>query len=325
MLSTPAVYLYANKSQASQSPERLIIAGRTPSKMEESIKALKEKYPSVDYRPLQLNLSSQKSVRAAAAELLSWSDVPAINILVNSAGVMNIPERTLSEDGIEIHFATNHIGHFLFTCLIMPKLIEAARNSPKGETRIVNVSSGSPKWAHIRWNDTNFDIKNKDLPEELRPNYDILRAWGNEDVENKSYVPIEGYNQSKVANVLFGIGLTKRLYEKHGILGLAVHPGTLATELSRDAAPEVMTAVTKMFDAGLFTWMTLGAGASNSLVAALDPKLGLPETRNGKENYGAFLDECKISEMAHPLAVSSEEAEKLWKLSESLVKEEFAW
>jgi NAD(P)-dependent dehydrogenase (short-subunit alcohol dehydrogenase family) len=120
----------------------------TLSKLQESIDALKEKFPSVDYRALEINLSSQKSVRAAAAELLSWSDVPAIDILVDSAGVMNIPERTLSEDGIEIHFATNYIGHYLFAYLIMPKLIEASRKTRKGETRMVNVSSLSPQWTH---------------------------------------------------------------------------------------------------------------------------------------------------------------------------------
>jgi NAD(P)-dependent dehydrogenase (short-subunit alcohol dehydrogenase family) len=279
--------------------------------LQESIDALKEKCPSVDYRALEINLSSQKSVRAAAAELLSWSDVPAIDILVDSAGVMDIPERTLSEDGIEIHFDTNYIGHYLFACLIMPKLIEAARKNRKGETRIVNVSSLSPQWTHMRWSDTNFNVKSKDLPEEERSDYSVLESWGNTDVENKSYVPIEGYNQSKVANVLFSIKATNRLYEKCGILSLAVHPGVIKTELGRSSAPETDAAVKAMMKKGIFSWMTLNSGASCSLVAALDPKLGPPEAREGKkENYGAYLVHCQISDIARPLAVSSAEAEK---------------
>jgi hypothetical protein len=57
---------------------------------------------------------------------------------------MCLLERTLNEDGIEMHFATNHIGHFLFTCLLMPKLLKAAENNPtKG---VVNVSPRSPTW-----------------------------------------------------------------------------------------------------------------------------------------------------------------------------------
>lgn len=129
----------------------------------------------MNYRPLILDLSSQKAVRAAASELLSWSDVPTIDIIVNSAGIMCLPERTLSEDGVEMQFATNHVGHFLFTCLIMPKLIKASEaNSARGATRIVNVTSLSPTWSRMRWSDTNFDKKNKDIPEEERPDYQVI-------------------------------------------------------------------------------------------------------------------------------------------------------
>ncbi|KAI9657462.1 MAG: hypothetical protein M1821_003144 [Bathelium mastoideum] len=293
--------------------------------MEEAINSLKGKYPGVDYRPLKLDLSSQQAVRASAAELLSWADVPAIDIIVNSAGIMNLPERTINSDGIEMQFATNHIGHFLFTCLIMPKLLKAAVTNQKGATRIVNVSSGSPTVAAMRWSDMNFEKINKELPQAEQPPYAMHRRFGFTDPENKSYLPLEGYNQSKVANVLFSIAANKGLYEKHGILSLTVHPGVIPTELSRSAAPESREAIKAMAENKVFTYKTLGAGSATSLVAALDPKLGVGETRNGKENYGVFLMDCQISDKATPLAVSSEEAEKLWKLSEHLVKEKFTW
>ncbi|KAJ5681746.1 uncharacterized protein N7477_001686 [Penicillium maclennaniae] len=148
---------------ASQSPASLIVAGRSPSKIQECIELLKRDWPDVSYRALQMDLSSQKSVRAAAAEVLAWEDVPSVNILINSAGVMGVQERTLTEDGIEMHFATNHIGHWLFTCLIMPKIIEASKQNPKGATRIVNVSSGSPRMSSMRWSDMNFDRSLKSL------------------------------------------------------------------------------------------------------------------------------------------------------------------
>lgn len=276
------------------------------------------------YRLLQINLSSQQSVRTAATELLSWSDIPTVDILVNSAGIMLLPERTLSENGIEMHFATNHIGHFLFTCLVMPKLIKAAQGTPEGATRVINVSSLSPMVSSMRWSDINFEKKNKDLPETEQPNYDVHRLWGAIDPENKSYIPLEGYNQSKVAKVLFGIAANKRLYDKYGILSLAVHPGVIKTELGRNAAPETSAAIKVMMERGVVSYRTLGAGASTSLVAALDPRLGVGETRVGRENYGAFLVDCQISDKAHPLAVSSNEAEKLWELSEEVVKEKFA-
>ncbi|KAI1178860.1 putative short-chain dehydrogenase [Nemania sp. FL0916] len=310
---------------ASQSPAHIIIAGRTLSKINKSIDLLKAEYPDVDYRSLVVDLSSQKSIRGAAAELLSWSDVPVINIIVNSAGVMGMPERMLSEDGIELHFATNHIGHWLLTCSLMPKLIKAAEGSPKGATRVINVSSASPKVARMRWSDMNFDKLNKDLPEEEQPNYQFIEMWGYKNLRNISYIGLEGYNISKVANVLFGIGANKRLYEKYGILTLALHPGVILTELGRNFPPEILESIEALNKSGFYQRKTLGAGASTSLVAALDPKLGPGETRNGKENYGAYLDDCQISEAALPGAVSSAEAEKLWKLSEELVKEKFEW
>ncbi|KAI1074714.1 putative short-chain dehydrogenase [Whalleya microplaca] len=310
---------------ASQSPARIIIAGRTPSKIQESIDALKAQYPDVEYRPLILDLSKQKAVRAAASEVLSWSDVPTIDIIVNSAGIMNLPERTISEDGIEMHFATNHLGHFLFTCLLMPKLLKAAQGSPRGATRIVNVTSGSPTFAGMRWSDTNFEKKNKDLPPEDQPPYKLHEAWGEVDPEEQSYLPLEGYNQSKVANVLFSIAATKRLYEKFGILSLSVHPGVIPTELGRVMLPVTLAAVQRMVEQGVFVYKTLGAGGATSLVAALDPKLKMNGTKDGKENYGAYLMDCQVSDEALPRSTSSSEAERLWKLSEELVKEKFAW
>ena len=78
---------------------------------------------------------------------------------------------------------------------------------------------------------------------------------------------------------------------------------------------------------GVFTPKTLGAGASTSLVAALDPKLaiGVGETKNGSENWGAFLNDCQISGRARPSAVSSRDADRLWEMSEKLLGEQFQW
>ena len=279
----------------------------------------------MDYRALKLDLSSQKAVRAAAAEVLSWSDIPTIDIAVNNAAVMNMPERQLSEEGIEMHFATNHIGHFLFTSLIMPKFLKAAEGSPKGATRIVNVTSLSPTVSPMRWSDINFNKVNKDLPQAEQPPYQMHKVFGVHGSADMSYVPIEGYSQSKVANVLFGVALNNRLYEKYGVLSLSCHPGVIRTELSRYAAPETLDAIQEMFKTGTVQLKTLGAGSSTSLVAATDPKLSLPETKEGRENYGAFMIDCQISDKALPAASSNAEAEKLWKLSEELVKEKFAW
>ena len=313
-----AATIYINNSQASKSPQCLIVTGRNPTKLSQCIDALKAEHPNVDYHSLQVDLSSQKSVRAAAGEMLSWTDVPKIDVIINSAGVMGIQQRTLSVDGIELHFATNHIGHFLLSCLLMPKLLKAAETNMKGATRIINVTSLSPTVSTMRWSDINFDKINKDLPEVEQPNYEWFKAWGYQEPENKAYVPLDGYDRSKVANLLFSVGLNNRLYDR-GVLSVAVHPGVIQTELGRNFSAETKEVVGKLLEAGMFSIKTLGGGATSSLVAAFDPKLG-----TGRDN-DPYLIDCQLSDKAQPLAVSNEEAEKLWKLSETLIGQEFAW
>lgn len=261
------------KRKASQAPATLIVASRSVEKLQASIDALKADFPNVNYRLLQIDLSSQQSVRSAAAELLSWSDVPVIDMLINSAGVMGLKERTINSDGVEMHFATNHIGHWLLTCLVMPKLIKAAERSPKGATRVVNVTSGSPTRSSIRWSDVNFDRKNKTLPEAEQPDYGVMEMWGYVESQEASYIPLDGYNRSKVANVLFGIGANKRLVESHGIFTSAVHPGVIKTELGRNFAVQTTDSIKAMADKGLIHYKTLDAGSATTMVAALDPEL----------------------------------------------------
>ncbi|KAJ5626569.1 hypothetical protein N7528_003996 [Penicillium herquei] len=270
---------------ASQFPAHLILTGRSLSKIEECVHALEVQFPGINCRGLQIDLSSQQSVREAADRLMSWTDIPSIDILINNAGIMGIQERTLSRDGIELHFATNHIGHWLFTCLIMPKLINSAETHPEGTTRIVNVTSASSTVSGMRWSDLNFNMKNKDLPKEEQPLYQWIEAWGYTDVENQSYNPLDGYNRSKVANVLSGIGLNQRLFEKYGIFSLSVHPGVIGTtELGRNFPSDTIEAVQAMSEMGVFDFKTAGAGAATSVVAALDPALA--------KGVGGFTTGC---------------------------------
>lgn len=312
---------------ASQNPAHLILAGRTPAKLAECVNTLQAAFPAVDVRPLQIDLSSQASVRAAAAEVLGWADISTIDYVFNTAGVMGLPTRTLSVDGIEIQMATNHIGHWLLSCLLMPKLIAASQGQPKGSVRIVNVTSGSPMIASMRWSDMNFEVVNKNLPTAEQPLYAFMKRWGYPDLEDVAYAGIDGYNRSKVANVLSAIGFTKALYQKHGILSVAVHPGVIETELSRDFPAAQLESVDEMVAEGAFTYKALGAGASTSLVAALDEKIRVEDNGGpqNRQNYGVFMADCQVNDKATDLATSSAEAARLWTVSEDLVKEKFSW
>jgi NAD(P)-dependent dehydrogenase (short-subunit alcohol dehydrogenase family) len=126
---------------AKQQPALVILAGRSPVKVQATADKIKANPESanVETRILVMDLSSQQDVRRAAHEVLEYPE-QRIDVLVNSAGVMAGPYRTTEED-IEMQFGSNHLGHFLFTNLIMSRLL--ACSSP----RIVNVSSDGHRWS----------------------------------------------------------------------------------------------------------------------------------------------------------------------------------
>jgi NAD(P)-dependent dehydrogenase (short-subunit alcohol dehydrogenase family) len=138
-------------SVAAAGPALLILAGRNMEKLRRTADAISEKHPSVSTRMLQIDLGSLVAVRRAADELLSWNDVPAIDVLVNNAGIMAVPYE-LSVDGYELQFAVNYLGPFLFTNLVMQKLLAA--DFP----RVVNVSSGGHVLGSLRHFDLNFHV-----------------------------------------------------------------------------------------------------------------------------------------------------------------------
>ncbi|KIW14917.1 hypothetical protein PV08_07702 [Exophiala spinifera] len=308
---------------ASKAPKCLILAGRSPSKVQECIDILGAQYPNTDYRLLEVDLSSQASVRTAGSIVMGWSGVPTIDLVINNAGVMNLPQRTLSADGIEMHFATNHLGHFLLSNLVMPKVIAAAEkasSSAPGFVRIINVSSVGTRVSPLRVSDVNFTKPVKELPESEKPNFALLKAAYLPAEEDMVYIPFAAYGQSKTSNVLFSVGLNDRLYDKHGILSLALHPGEMLSELSRHTDKEWLEKISEFRAAQGIDFKSLEAGASTTLVAALDPKLSRP----GADGKGYFLSDCRIGNV-EPYAVDEGIARKLWELSEDFVGESFTW
>lgn len=311
---------------ASQAPARLILVARNQTKLSECVEALHKDYPDIDVRPLLVDLSSIASVHSAAKEVLSWDDVPTIDIVVNNAGVMRHGEKAngpmpVSEDGHEDMFATNHLGHFLLANLIMSKVIAAAKSAKPGATRIINLSSSGTWVSPFRASDITWSKPAKDIPENERPNFPMMKMAGMDIAEDVAYIPTAAYGASKTCGVLFSVGLNARLYEKYGILSLAVNPGEIKSELGRHTDPEWLAkAIRKREELGLMHWKSLNQGASTTLVAACDPKLGLPGTDG--ERY--FLSDAQIAQ-APKWAVDSDAAEKLWKISSELTSENFEY
>jgi NAD(P)-dependent dehydrogenase (short-subunit alcohol dehydrogenase family) len=294
---------------------------RSKSKTDEAIEKLRAAYPDVQYRPLKMDLSKQMSVRAAAKELNKWPE--NIDILFNNAGVMSLQDHILV-DGIEMHFATNHIGHFLFTNLIMDKLLQSAKTSAPGATRVINVSGGWHTMSPVRFDDLNFE--GKPIPDEQQPNKEKLKKFGFDP--DAQYIPEAAYGQSKTGNILFSLYLNNHLAEK-GILSFAMCPGGVHSDIGRHYPEPVAN---RIYASGLLD-KTQAQGAAPAVVAAFDPALtgkfsdGLrmhDKLTLDTAKSGIFLENCQISDPA-PYASDPAIAERLWTVSEELVREQFAY
>jgi NAD(P)-dependent dehydrogenase (short-subunit alcohol dehydrogenase family) len=138
----------------------------------------------------RLDLASLASVREFAA---GWEG--ELSLLINNAGIM-VPPLTRTEDGFELQFGTNHLGHFALTNLLLPHVTG----------RVVTVSSTGHRFGGIDFDDL---------------------QW-----ERKPYKPWQAYGQSKLANLLFTSELQRRLNEAGSpVLATAAHPGYAATNL----------------------------------------------------------------------------------------------
>ena len=113
-------------------PKRIVLAGRSEAKIKPVMDQIKEINTDVDVLFVPLDLSNNASVRRAAETING--KVAVLDVLINNAGVMAIKKYTTSADGFEMQFATNYLGHFLLTNLLMSKIVAA-----KGV--VINVSS----------------------------------------------------------------------------------------------------------------------------------------------------------------------------------------
>ncbi|RAK99613.1 short-chain dehydrogenase [Aspergillus ibericus CBS 121593] len=275
-------------------PSLIILASRNRLKAQQTADEIADIAPTVPTRVLELDLASQTQVRNAAQEVLAYDE--HIDVLVNNAGIMASPF-ALSEDKVESQFATNHVGHFLFTNLIMSKLVKS------GHCRVVNVSSNGHQLGPVRFHDWNFDNGR---------NYDAWLAYG----------------QTKSANILFSVSLAQKLGNK-GLTSVSLHPGTIHTHITQGNLDELLKSLTKWFRVlGYFrdgqndiSWKTLSQGVATHVFAAFHPSL------TATENNGSYIQDCTVlkREDVRSWARDPIEAEQLWKLTEEIVGERFAY
>ena len=209
---------------------RVFITCRTHAKGEPVVEELRQRSGNARVECLALELGDFDSVRRCAREFLEL-DVP-LHLLVNNAGIG--VQRGLTPSGFELAFGTNHLGPFLFTGLLIEKMIESAPG------RIVIVSSKG-----------HYDSKGLDFEAVCKP--------------TKSQSGADEYYASKLANVLFSRELSRRL-EGTGVRTYALHPGVVATEVWR-RFPRPITWFAKLF------MISIEEGAKPTVYCATSPEV----------------------------------------------------
>jgi len=175
----------------------VVIVSRDLAKGEAALSEIKSKSGNPNVRLLVADLSSMSSVRKLAK---SFSEkYPMLHVLVNNAGTY-LPKRVVTSDGYEAVFATNHLGYFLLTNLLLDRLKASA------PSRIVNVTSDAHRGREIDFEDL---------------------------MQEKKFSAFKAYHQSKLANVLFTYELAKRL-EGTSVTVNCLHPGVVRTGFGKD-------------------------------------------------------------------------------------------
>lgn len=242
---------------------------------------------------VEMDLASLESVRRCADALMA-SGRP-FDLVIANAGVMATPFG-LTEDGFEMQFGTNHLGHFV--------LVNRVAALMPSEARLVMLASSSHRVADVDLVDPNF--------------------------EKKAYSQGLAYSQSKTANILFAVEFDRR-HRSRGVRATAVHPGTVRTELGRHADPietqkrvDALNAQLAAEGKTIIRWKSVAQGAATSVWAGVIAPAELVG--------GRYCEDCHLVEPstdggfvdgASPHAFDPETARALWALSEDLVGETF--
>ncbi|KAK0587300.1 hypothetical protein LWI29_020793 [Acer saccharum] len=261
---------------------RLVLPARSLKAAEETKARIVSEFPGSDIVVMALDLSSLNSVRNFVSEFESLNF--PLNLLINNAGKF-AHEHAISEDGIEMTFATNYLGHFLLTKLLLKKMIETAKETGV-QGRIVNVSSTIHGWF----------------------SGDMIRYLGQISRNKCDYDATRAYAVSKLANVLHTKELAHRLSQMDANVTVnCVHPGIVRTRLTREREGLITDLVFFLTSKLL---KTIPQAAATTCYVAIHPRL--------VNVSGKYFADCNES-WTSKLGSNSNEAARLWSASEMLV------
>lgn len=263
---------------AKHKPSQILIGSRSEEKARAAIAEIVESVPGAQLTPIQLDLASLASVKAAANKVLAAT--PRLDVLMNNAGIMAVPPET-TVDGYEIQFGTNHMGHALLTKLLMPLLLKTAEQPNCGsDVRIVTLTSHS----HTRAPEGGIDFSK-------------LRSADTESL------PLTKYGVSKLANILHVKQLAKRY---PSIKVVAIHPGMVHTNLSTTMRQSFMLAWVLMPIISYFSAVGIDQGVLNQLWGATSAEV----------ESGQYYEPVGVGGNGSPSTEDAELAEKLWTWTE---------
>jgi NAD(P)-dependent dehydrogenase (short-subunit alcohol dehydrogenase family) len=252
---------------------RVLITARNADKGRAAVAALAERVDGKGQLQLVVfDLADLASVRGAA-EILEQT--PRLDVLVNNAGLV-LTERAVTVDGYEATFAINHLGPFLLTNLLLERMTASA------PSRVVNVAS------------TAHNAARKGIP------FDDLQS-------TRSYRGMRVYGESKLANILFTLELSRR-FESRGVTANSLHPGTVRTGYGGDGDTRGFLAFGIKIASPFF--LSPAKGARTSVYLASSPEV------DGVS--GGYFVKCKPRQPRR-WAQDPEAALRLWRVSEELV------
>ena len=278
---------YASASVLAQKGATVIMAVRDLDKGGVAAQQIKAQFPHADIVVQYLDLADLETVRSCAQKIKK--EHSTLDILMNNAGFV-CHTLQLSPQGIELQFATNHLGHFALTAYLLPLL----DNAPRG--RVVAISS----IMHKHGGALDMDAFSSDSSQ-----------------STNAYNAQKVYSQTKLANLLFTQELHRRLTAAgKSTISVAAHPGLSATSFSRDAAK-----IMKIFVALCGQRVTYGA--LPQIYAAVAPLVQGGEYY-GPSSMGEMRGKYPVPAAIHPYAQSKEDALVLWEASEKMSSVSFA-
>jgi NAD(P)-dependent dehydrogenase (short-subunit alcohol dehydrogenase family) len=267
----------------------VVMAIRNRTKGEAAIDTIRADVPHAKLTIKHLDLSSLESVAALGQELAA--EGRPIDMLINNAGVMTPPRRQQTDDGFELQFGANHLGHFALTAHLLPRLRAAS------SARVVTVSSLAANQRKVDFDDVNA---------------------------HRGYRPMSSYGMAKLAQLMFAVELDRRSNAGGwGVLSNAAHPGLSKTNLLSGASygggkPTIGARLARLsWRVAPFMWLDVDEGLKPTLYAVASPDArggayygprGFYETTGGGVTFAHLPPKLR----------SRDDIDRLWQLSEEL-------